>query len=202
MPYVSRRSRLVPGLLFLSLLSYNAQATSILRIMTANLTSGNAQKYESPGLDILQGLQPDIVAIQEFNYSNNAPADFRQMIDETFGTGFSYFRETNSGFSIPNGIISRYPILEAGSWTDPVVSNRGFAWARISLPGTNDLYLVSVHLYSSGTATDRDTEAMSIKNQIQANFPADAWVIVGGDFNTSTRSEAAVGTFKTFLHLL
>ena len=123
----------------------------------------------------------------------------RRRIDDTFGTGFSYFRETNSGFSIPNGIISRYPILEAGSWTDPVVSNRGFAWARISLPGTNDLYLVSVHLYSSGTATDRDTEAVSIKNQIQANFPADAWVIVGGDFNTSTRSEAAVGTFKTFL---
>ena len=74
MPYVSRRSRLVPGLLFLSLLSLNAQ-TSVLRVMTANLTSGNAQKYESPGLDILQGLQPDIVAIQEFNYSNNAPAD-------------------------------------------------------------------------------------------------------------------------------
>ena len=40
---------------------------------------------------------------------------------------------------------------------------------------------------------------MSIKNQVQANFPADAWVIVAGDFNTSTRTEAAVGTFKTFL---
>jgi len=152
MPYASRRSCLVPGLLLFSLLSLKAQTTSVLRVMTANLTSGNAQKYESPGLDILKGLQPDIVAIQEFNYSNNAPADFRQMIDETFGAGFSYFRETNSGFSIPNGIISRYPILEAGSWTDPVVSNRGFAWARIALPGTNDLYLVSVHLYSSGTA--------------------------------------------------
>src|SRR6267142_2128389 len=150
MPYVSRPSRLVLGLPFLlSLLSLDAQTTSVLRVMTANLTSGNAQKYESPGLDILKGLQPDIVAIQEFNYSNNAPADFR---------------ETNSGFSIPNGIISRYPFLGAGTWTDPVVSNRGFAWARIALPGTNELYVVSVHLYSSGTATDRDTEAIEIKN--------------------------------------
>src|SRR6266481_833493 len=201
MLYVFRPSRLVPGLLLVSLLSLNAQATSVLRIMTANLTSGNAQKYESPGLDILKGLHPDIVAIQEFNYSNNVAADFRQMIDDTFGIGFSYFRETNSGYSIPNGIISRYPIIETGSWTDPVLSspNRGFAWARIELPGTNELYVVSVHLYSSGTESDRNTEATTIKSQIEANFPADAWVVVAGDFNTSTRTEAAIGTFKTFL---
>ena len=133
-------------------------------VMTANLTSGNFQKYETPGLDILKGLKPDVVAIQEFNFSNNTPADFRAMLDATFGTNFSYFRETNSGYSIPNGIISRYPIVEAGSWDDSLVPDRGFAWARIALPGTNDLYVVSVHLYGSGTATDRNTEAAAIKN--------------------------------------
>src|SRR5439155_15934574 len=123
------------------------------------------------------------------------------MLDTNFGTNFSYFRETNSGYNIPNGIISRYAISDSGSWNDPVLGgpNRGFAWARIALPGTNDLYVVSVHLYSGGTATDRNTEATTIKSQIEANFPADAWVVVAGDFNTSTRTEAAIGTFKTFL---
>src|SRR5205814_407560 len=29
--------------------------------------------------------------------------------------------------------------------------------------------------------------------------PAGAWIIVAGDFNTDSRSEAAVSTFKTFL---
>src|SRR5438552_3188773 len=202
MPYVFSFSRSLAGvfLVFLSIAS-SAQSTNVLRVMSANLTSGNLQKYETPGLDIFKGLKPDVVAIQEFNYSNNTASDFKEMLDSTFGTNFSYFRETNSGYSIPNGIISRYPIIETGSWTDPVLAgpNRGFAWARIELPGTNELYLVSVHLYSSGTATDRNTEATTIKNQIEANFPAGAWVVVAGDFNTTTRTEAAIGTFKTFL---
>src|SRR6266404_8818564 len=130
-----------------------AQSNVVVRVMTANLTTGNNQSYLTPGLDILTGLKPDVVAIQEFNYSStttngvNTPAAFREMIDNTFGTNFFYFREsyTASG-DIPNGIISRYPILASGSWVDTQVANRGFAWAQIDIPGTNDLYVVSVHL--------------------------------------------------------
>src|ERR1041385_4957697 len=83
----------------------NAQ-TVTLRVMAANLRSGNLQKYETPGLDILKGLKPDIVAIQEFNYSStttngiNTDAAIREMVANTFGAGFTYFRE--SGYSIPN----------------------------------------------------------------------------------------------------
>ena len=77
--------------------------------------------------------------------------------------------------------------------------DRGLAWARIGLPGTNELYVVSVHLYSSGTAVDRNTEASLIKDLVMTNFPTGAWVIVAGDFNTSDRSEPAITTFKTFL---
>src|ERR1700757_1104504 len=119
MPYVSRLSRKLLAfiLLLVAFSAVNAQTISV-RVMTANLTSGNFQKYETPGLDILKGLKPDIVVIQEFNYSNNTPANFQEMLDSTFGTGFSYFRETNPAYNIPNGIISRYPILDAGSWTD------------------------------------------------------------------------------------
>ena len=173
------------------------QTNLTLRIMGANLTSGNGQNYQPPGLDILQGLHPDIVAIQEFNYNNNTPADFRSMLDATFGTNFVYYRE--SGYNIPNGIVSRFPISASGSWDDPLVNDRGFAWAQVDLPGSNELYVVSVHLYSSGTATDRNTEATLVKSNILASFPANAWVIVAGDFNTSSRTEAAVTTFKTFL---
>ncbi|MBP7825603.1 MAG: endonuclease, partial [Verrucomicrobia bacterium] len=65
-----------------------------LRVVAANLTSGTRQQYETAGLNILRGLQPDIVALQEFNYSNNTPANFRQMVDATWGTNFHYFRES------------------------------------------------------------------------------------------------------------
>src|ERR1700743_3603520 len=124
------------------------QAATDVRIMSANL-NGNSQTYEPFALRIFQGLKPDIVAIQEFNYNNNTPADFRSMVDTAFGTDFSYFRESNAAYSIPNGIISRYPIMNSGSWTDNSVGNRGFAWAQIDLPGTNILFVVSVHLLTS-----------------------------------------------------
>ncbi len=180
------------------------QATNInLRVMAANL-NGNIQNYQPFAIRIFQGLKPDVVAIQEFNYTStnglgaNTPQAFREMLDTAFGANFVYSRETNN-YSIPNGIISRYPIVASGEWDDTFVSDRGFAWAQIRLPGTNDLYVVSVHLYSSGTAGDRGAEAAAIKNQIQANFPTNAWVIVAGDCNTDSRSEQAIATFTTFL---
>jgi endonuclease/exonuclease/phosphatase family metal-dependent hydrolase len=179
------------------------QTSVTMRVMAANITTGNNQRYEGPGLRIFQGLKPDVVAVQEFNYAStnglgiNTPAALREMIDGAFGTNFVFFRE--SGYSIPNGIISRWPILDSGSWDDVQVPDRGFAWALIDLPGTNDLYLVSVHLHSSGGSSSRATEALNLKSLIQSNFPSNAWVMVAGDLNTDTRNEAAVTTFKTFL---
>src|SRR5687768_284996 len=100
----------------------HGQSNVIIRVMAANLTSGDFQRYETPGLNIFKGLKPDIVALQEFNYAStggaglNTPAAFREMLDTAFGTNFLYFRET--GYSLPNGIISRYPMIASGSWVD------------------------------------------------------------------------------------
>jgi PKD repeat protein/endonuclease/exonuclease/phosphatase family metal-dependent hydrolase len=183
----------------------SAQSNVVVGVMAANLTSGNNQSYLTPGLDIFAGLKPDVVAIQEFNYTStttngvNTPAAFREMIDTAFGTNFVYYREpyTANG-DIPNGIISRYPILASGSWVDTQVANRGFAWAQINLPGTNNLYIVSVHLLTT-SAGNRETEAANLTTLIQANLPSNAWIIVAGDMNTDTRTEAAIITFSAYL---
>ena len=169
--------------------------------MAANL-NGDTQSYQPFAIRIFQGLKPDIVAIQEFNYSNNTASDFRSMVDAAFGTNFVYYREpyTANG-DIPNGIISRYPILVAGSWVDTVQSqpNRGFAWAQIAVPGTNDLYIVSVHLLTSSAGV-RSSEAANLKTLIQSNFPSNAWIVVAGDFNTDTRTESTtMTTFDSYL---
>jgi PKD repeat protein/endonuclease/exonuclease/phosphatase family metal-dependent hydrolase len=178
-----------------SVLPAHAQSNAVVRVMAANL-NGDSQSLGPSQLNILKGLKADIVAMQEFLYSDNSPSALRQMIDATFGTNYVYYREP--GYTLPNGIISRYPIVASGSWDDPDVSNRGFAWAQVDLPGTNDLYIVSVHLLTT-SATVRSDEATNLKALIQANFPSNAWIIVAGDFNTDSRSEAAVSTFKTFL---
>ena len=183
-----------------------SQTNLTFKVMAANLTSGNSQRYETPGLDILQGLKPDIVAMQEFNVSNsfglNTTAALSNMVATTFGSSFVYFRET--GYNIPNGIISRYPVLASGSWTDSDsgVNDRGFAWARIDLPGTNELYVVSVHLKASSgsdNATRRGAEAAEVKDLVATNFPANAWIVVAGDMNLYDETELAIITFKTFL---
>lgn len=159
-----------------------------MRVMAANLP-GDSQTYGPTHIRILQGLKPDVVAIQEFNHAG----DTRSFVDTAFGASFAYFRE--AGYSIPNGVVSRWPILSSGSWVDTVQSspNRGFAWAQIDLPGTNDLYVVSVHFLTSSSA-NRASEAANLKSLIKSNFPANAWIVVAGDLNTDGRDESAVFT--------
>lgn len=166
------------------------QSNLTVKVMAANLTSGTSQRYEAPGIRIFQGLKPDIVAIQEFLYAGS----IRSLVDTAFGADFYYYQEPNT---LPNGIVSRWPILSSGTFVQPGMSNRGFAWARIDVPGTNDLYVVSVHLKaSSSDAARRAEEALSLVNSVKANFPANAWVVVAGDFNLDSTNEAAYATMK------
>src|SRR5688572_18680723 len=117
--------------------SIGTAAETRLRIMAANITSGNNQSYDpGHGSRIVRGIAADIVLIQEFNVGANTTADIRRWINETFGSSCHYFRE--AGAQIPNGIVSRFPIIAAGEWDDPAVGNRDFAWARIDIPGTKD----------------------------------------------------------------
>ena len=178
----------------------HAQSNLTIRVMAANTTSGNFSSYQDAGIRIFQGLKPDIVAIQEFRYNASAlDEDLRPLVDTAFGTNFYYYREPyTGGGDIPNGIISRWPIIASNWWDDVSSPNRGFAWALIDLPGTNDLYVVSVHLLTSSSGI-RATEAAQLKSLIQSEFPTNAWVILAGDMNTDNRGEAAIDTFKTFL---
>jgi endonuclease/exonuclease/phosphatase family metal-dependent hydrolase len=183
----------------------SVSTNSVIRVVAANLTSGSNQRYETPGLNILKGLKPDVVAIQEFNYRSatlgtDTAAAFREMIDNTFGTNFVYFRE--SGKPIPNGIISRFPILSSGVWEDVEIAEREFVWARLDIPGTNELYVVSVHLKASDTSADRAERARqadALKTFIQSSFPTNAFIVLAGDMNIGSSSEDALTTFKTFL---
>ncbi|QDE81465.1 lamin tail domain-containing protein [Myxococcus xanthus] len=165
-----------------------------LRLVAANTSSGNGQDYDpGHGIRIFQGTDADVVMIQEFNYKSNSAADLRGFVDTAFGTQFHYYRE--GGAQIPNGIISRYPIIASGEWDDPYVSNRDFAWARIDVPGPKDLWAVSVHLLTTSSGS-RNSEASSLVSRIKANIPAGDYLVIGGDLNTGSRNESAFGTLS------
>lgn len=170
-------------------------ADADIRIMAANTSSGNYQSYDpGHGTRIFQGLDPDVVLIQEFNYGDNSAGVIAGWVSSTFGTTYSYYRE--GGAQIPNGIISRWPIIASGEWDDTQVSNRDFAWARIDIPGSKDLWAISVHLLSS-SASVRNTEATALRSFIQANVPTGDYLVIGGDFNTGSRTEAALTTLSS-----
>jgi endonuclease/exonuclease/phosphatase family metal-dependent hydrolase len=157
------------------------------RLVAANTTSGNQQSYELPGVRLFQGLHPDIVMIQEFQY---AGGDLRALVDTAFGTDFVFFVEPRTG-GIPNGIVSRFPILESGAWADASVPDRAFAYARIDVPGPVDLWAVSVHLLTSGSA-DRSTEAKALAAYVKSTVPAGDYLVIGGDFNAGSENEQAL----------
>lgn len=169
-----------------------ASSADTVRIVAANLTSGSKQSYspdngnhsnpEGAGARIMKGLRPDIVLIQEFNTS----VPVRQWVNATFGEEYSFVREEPA--QIPNGIISRFRILESGEWDDPLQENRDFVWARIALPDGSRLLAVSVHL-SAKKEEMRTEEARALVRFVKENAKPGERVAIGGDFNLRILSE-------------
>ena len=167
--------------------NFSAAQTTI-RVMAANTTSGNFQSYQSPGDRIFQGLDPDIVLIQEFSIfvsggdsADQSTAVTNQWVTDNFGSDFVWYREPGNE-QIPNGVISRWPFISTGEVNNPTVSNRDTAYAQIDIPGNIDLWVFSAHFLTS-PASDQRAQATNIANFINANVPSGDYVIVGGDFN-------------------
>jgi endonuclease/exonuclease/phosphatase family metal-dependent hydrolase len=162
-------------------------------IMAANLaeqTSACDTVYGPPATRIFQGLKPDIVGIQEWNVTN--AGGHRAFVDAAFGTNFSYYAEPSLSCPMPNGIISRWPIIESGYWNDNQIGNRNFAWAVVDIPGDTDLRVVSVHLKAGSTPTEvlqREYEARALTNYF-ALVPTNQAIVLVGDLNVSSASEA------------
>jgi len=165
-----------------------------IRFMAANTTSGNFSSYDpGHGQRIFMAMKPDIVLINEFNYyTRYTPTkinDRDTFVKDTFGSEFYYFAGgyANSSSGKPNGIISRWPIVDSGSWysNQTGVTDRTWDWAVIDIPGPRDLLAVSVHLHTSNNKKELPVLAQYIsEKQAEGNY----YLVVGGDFNTTARS--------------
>jgi endonuclease/exonuclease/phosphatase family metal-dependent hydrolase len=163
------------------------------RVIAANLTSGNLQTYDpGHGQRILQALGGDIVAIQEFNVGDNSDASIGSFVEDTFTPGFFFHRGSGR---IPNGIISRFPIVDAGEWNDTRATDREFTWAVIDAPGPVDVWVVSLHLLSN-TAANRNLQATELLQYVNANVPPNTHLVLAGDLNTDGRNETVVATLS------
>ncbi len=169
-------------------------AALTIRLVAGNVSSGNNQSYDpGHGGRILKALRPDVVMIQEFNYGANSTPEIASFVTRYLGADFTFARGTGQ---IPNGVLTRFPILGSGEWTDASVSNRAFVWARIDIPGPRDLVAVSVHLLTS-SSSNRNAEATQLAGYLRANVTDGAYVAIGGDFNTDTHAEPAFSAFSS-----
>lgn len=117
-----RGTRLILAVLLLGCVVPLANAQTRLRLAAANISSDNLQSYPNngPGQRILAGTKPDVVMMQEFNIGvpiDNSATSTNNWVTTAFGSLFNWHREAGSK-QIPNGIISRYPILASGNWVD------------------------------------------------------------------------------------
>ena len=188
--------RTLLGTLFACLLAWStagwADGGLHVRVMAGNLTSGNDQSYDpGDGVRIFQALQPQVVMIQEFNYADNSPEAIRQFVNSAFGRNFYYYRENDPTDQIPNGVISQFPILDAGQWHDPYMPNRDFVYAKLDIPGPHKLWVVSVH-FSNKLSKNRVNEADIVTKALKRNVPPGDYIVVGGDLNTRNGGEEAL----------
>ncbi|MBS1959170.1 MAG: endonuclease/exonuclease/phosphatase family protein [Bdellovibrionales bacterium] len=189
-------------LLFQASYSFAAETTHI-RVMTSNLTTGNHQNYDNgEGIRIMKGLKADVILVQEFNYKSDSEKDIKDMVAQ-IGPEFSYYRESEDSDKIPNGIISRFPILQSGEWADENNPDRDFAWAKLDVPGAKKLWAISVHLKSStgaANAARRMAQTKALKRYIADNIPESDYVVLGGDFNVVRRDDAIIKEFADVLY--
>lgn len=173
--------------------------SSNLRVVAANISSGEGSNYDpGEGIRMFKGLRPDVALVQELNYGSNSKADLDSFVSDAFGAEYTYTREDGAAIDIPNGVVSRYPIAESGRWVDPQVKNRGFVWAKIDVPGPQDLWAVSVHFLTTSSG-NRSSEATALVAELDAVVGQGDFVVVGGDFNTTGRAEQCVVKLGKYL---
>lgn len=174
--------------------AYNGSKNLAIRAMAANITSGSNSNYsDGPGIRIFQAMKPDIVMIQEFNWSRKADSDSYafKLIQEAFDMSYYVHR---GGGEIPNGIISRFPIIESGSWDTKYAPDRDWEWSLIDLPGRKELLVISVHLKTD----DNKAEANSMMNIVNKKVTTDRsngleyYMMIGGDFNNDFQKNGAL----------
>jgi endonuclease/exonuclease/phosphatase family metal-dependent hydrolase len=173
-----------------------------LRIIAANLTSGQDQSYErgDPGSRILSGLAKAelsdgaaVVMLQEANVGgNNDEAAFGAWVRDTFGPEYGFVR-SSADEQIPNAVVAPKAWFRPGpsEIDDTIAPNRDHARALLEIPGLGQLVAVSTHLLTRGPQ-DRLREGTELAQAVRASLATmpGAFAAVGGDFNTDRHGEA------------
>ncbi|MBI5545673.1 MAG: endonuclease/exonuclease/phosphatase family protein [Deltaproteobacteria bacterium] len=168
-----------------------------IRVVTLNLWNDREQPERR--LEVvaegLRALEPDVVALQEVRegpFVAQATTLARML---GLGSAFGVVDPSSPGGPVGNAVLSRYPIDSVQNHSLPSSPDdpRAALQARVRTPST-EVRVVSTHLsWEPQAAPRREEQVLALDEICQA--PADAFVLLCGDFNTAP--SAAVVRFLT-----
>lgn len=180
---------------------------SILRVVSYNIHKGRSALGGRESLyDVrlgLYGLQPDLVFLQEVQ-GRNAQSGILDAQHEALAAGLQFEvaygrnavrRETDHG----NALLSRYPIIgfENQDISDHALEQRGLLHAKVFVQET-EVHCFVVHLGLFAVSRVRQVQALA--DRIERLVPADAPVLIAGDFNDWTNRLSPLFVQRLGLH--
>ncbi|HEY0711262.1 MAG TPA: endonuclease/exonuclease/phosphatase family protein [Polyangia bacterium] len=183
-----------------------------LKVLTVNVHQGFAflnRRFILPQLrDAVRAVSADLVFLQEVHgaqdkhaqrFSNWPKAPQYEFLADTIWTDFAYGRNAvyphgHHG----NALLSKFPIVRQQNLDVSVgdAENRGLLHCVIQLPGKRELHAICVHL---GLGESERSRQIGLLCDFVTGLPADAPVVVAGDFNDWRQRASAVLSSKAAL---
>jgi len=170
----------------------------LLTVMSFNIWGGSVGDETARAI-VRNGVQPDVVALQELN------SEMADVLRDELGTIYPYQDLEDNGGTWGAGLLSRYPIreLDATHLNDAAWPEASVLVFEIEVPGAL-ITLYNVHLPSSHLLVYLE-EGRSVPDAVRASFrkretivdlllediaSRTTPVVVAGDFNTTDQSAA------------
>lgn len=169
-----------------------------LRITTFNIHKGvtvfNARLVLHKQRDLIRHMQADIVFLQEVrgeharqqqSFSHWPSSSQHEFLADSIWQNFSYGK--NAAYPAGhhgNALLSKFPIVKSENIdiSAHMSEQRGLLHCEISIPGWDqDLHCICVHL--GLFAHWRRKQLLALRQRIETLVPADAPLIIAGDFN-------------------
>lgn len=194
-----------------------AQKVHSLRILTLNMHKGFTvfnRRFILPELrEAVRMLSTDIVFLQEVlgentlhpdRYQNWPATPQYEFIADSMWSDFSYGRNAvyphgDHG----NALLSKYPIIRYQNLDVSVgtIEQRGLLHSVLKVPGHDEVHAICVHL---GLRESHRRQQLELLGQLLDNLPANAPVIVAGDFNDWRKQADYIlndhGMFEAFVN--
>lgn len=194
-----------------------AKPVHILRILTLNTHKGftvfNRRFILHELRDAVRTLSTDIVFLQEVlgqhklhagQYENWPETPQYEFLADSMWSDFSYGRNAvyphgDHG----NALLSKYPIIRYENIDVSIgtIEQRGLLHSVLKVPGHDEVHAICVHL---GLRESHRRKQLELLGDLLDNLPANAPVIVAGDFNDWRKQADAIlndhGMIEAFVH--